>query len=69
MYGNHTCDKRRTLSYIHSNFPDFLTEEGFSEDDQRFDPKYLEDQDHLVGRAKDPLDYIFDHEDGICKLI
>jgi len=58
-YGIHLCDKRRSKSYIKEKFPLFEIEEGFTEEDELFDPDIREDDEHLDGRARAVLEKIF----------
>ncbi|KAL0960422.1 hypothetical protein HGRIS_005465 [Hohenbuehelia grisea] len=67
QYGVHTCDKRRTRTYIATTFPDSRIEEGFAEDDPLWTPDDRETAQHIAERARDVLDRIFadDPEDFI----
>lgn len=60
--GVHTCDRRRTLSYIRKAFPRFHVEPGFSEEDVLWDPDVRETKLHLGARAKHVLGQIFDND-------
>ena len=66
QYGIHTCDKRRSLTYLRNAFPDFDIEEGFTEEDELYDSDVRESEDHIVERARSVLDHIFknDRESG-----
>ncbi|THH07112.1 hypothetical protein EW145_g3611 [Phellinidium pouzarii] len=59
IYGVHSCDKRRTLSYLRETFTEFATEEGFTEEDELYDPMVREEHGHVTERARLVLDYIF----------
>ncbi|THU84942.1 phosphoglycerate mutase-like protein [Dendrothele bispora CBS 962.96] len=72
-YGEHTCDKRRTKTYIRERFPDFSIRGGisadtgvfteFSEEDELWLADQREADNHVATRAKTVLDRIFDsHE-------
>lgn len=56
----HTCDKRRTRSWIHERFPDFDFEVGFSEEDPLWDPEVRETKAEVAERARRALDHIFE---------
>ncbi|THH19716.1 hypothetical protein EW146_g1476 [Bondarzewia mesenterica] len=56
--GEHTCDKRRTRSEIEAEFPGFLFEEGFSEEDLLWTDE-RESKAQTEVRAKRALDGIF----------
>jgi len=60
--GIHTCDKRRTRSYIHERFPDYEFEEGFEEEDKLWDPEIRETKSQVAERARRVLDYIFEKD-------
>ncbi|KAF5376673.1 hypothetical protein D9615_007906 [Tricholomella constricta] len=60
--GVHTCDKRRTRSYIQNTFPRFHIEPGFTEEDLLWDPDVRENKPHIAERAKRVLDHIFTHD-------
>ena len=63
----HTCDKRRTKTYIESTFPAFQIEPGFSEEDLLWDAERRESQTHVKERAKQVLDMMFNNDDETCK--
>lgn len=58
--GVHTCDRRRTRSWIHERFPDFDFEVGFSEEDPLWDPEVRETKAEVAERARRALDHIFE---------
>lgn len=58
--GEHTCDKRRTRSEIHSDFPGFAFEEGFEEEDVLWSPE-RETEESVERRAKLFLDGVFEN--------
>lgn len=65
-YGEHTCDKRRTRSEIHSNFPGFAFEEGFEEEDMLWSPE-RETKENTEVRATLFLDKVFTNDcDATC---
>lgn len=69
IYGHHTCDKRSPRSKIEKDFPNFVFEDGFVEDDELWTTE-RETYEHLDGRARKVLDRIFvDDTDATCKPI
>lgn len=64
MYGDHSCDMRRTRTEIENAFPQFSFENGFTEKDLLHDPDVRESEEHLVERGRKVLEYIFEHTDG-----
>jgi xanthosine utilization system XapX-like protein len=66
-YGEHTCDKRNTLTYIRNAFPQFDIEDGFAEDDELWEADSRETEPHAAARAQTVLDRIFrDDKDVAC---
>ncbi|KAJ7435492.1 histidine phosphatase superfamily [Mycena galericulata] len=64
-YGEHTCDQRRTRTYITTAFPQFDIERRFTEEDELWTTE-RETKDHAAARARTVLDRIFrDDKDGI----
>lgn len=61
-FGIHTCDKRRTRTYIHETFPEYLIEDGFTEEDALWKPDVRESWDDVDVRAKAVLDMIFEND-------
>ncbi|KAJ3752081.1 histidine phosphatase superfamily [Lentinula raphanica] len=59
-YGEHTCDKRHTRTWISTNFPEFVFEKGFTEEDEIWTANDRESHTHAAIRAKSVLDMIFD---------
>lgn len=55
----HTCDHRKSESYIHNLFPDWEFEEGFTENDELWDGVTAETDDANDARSKKWLDEIF----------
>jgi hypothetical protein len=67
VLGVHTCDKRRSLTYIHSKFPSFEVEEGFSEEDELWNADVRETAEEQEIRVRAALENIFDDpETGTC---
>ena len=62
--GVHTCDRRSTKSYIHSEFPNYIFEPGFAENDELWSPDIRESDPALDVRLKKLLDDIFTHDDS-----
>lgn len=61
--GVHTCDKRRTMSYIKNAFPTFQLELGFSEEDLLWNADVRETKGQVEERARKVLDMIFSTND------
>ena len=61
-----TCDKRRKKSEIANDFPDYPFEEGFTEEDETWNPEDRETPEELDIRAKKVLDMIFDNDKEQC---
>jgi broad specificity phosphatase PhoE len=59
----HTCDHRRSKSYIERNFPTYRFEDGFSEDDELWNGVYKESSDAQDSRTKKWLDQVFVTDD------
>ncbi|KAJ7474386.1 histidine phosphatase superfamily [Mycena galericulata] len=57
-YGEHTCDQRRTRTYITTAFPQFDIERRFTEEDELWTTE-RETKDHAAARARTVLDRIF----------
>lgn len=38
VIGIHTCDRRSSKTYIHTNFPEYRIEPGFAEEDEMWHP-------------------------------
>ncbi|KDQ51557.1 hypothetical protein JAAARDRAFT_163503 [Jaapia argillacea MUCL 33604] len=59
-YGEHTCDLRRSRSYISSAFPQFTIEEGFSEIDELWKADERETKEHAEFRARIVCERVWD---------
>ncbi|KDQ16130.1 hypothetical protein BOTBODRAFT_130372 [Botryobasidium botryosum FD-172 SS1] len=59
VLGVHTCDKRKTKTYISQTYPNFDFEEGFTEEDLLWDPDVRETDAEFAVRARAALDVIF----------
>ncbi|KAG1792115.1 phosphoglycerate mutase [Suillus subaureus] len=57
--GVHTCDKRRTRTYIEQTFPDFDIEKELIEEDTLWDPEVRETHAEIDARMRRVLDMIF----------
>ncbi|KAJ5135795.1 uncharacterized protein N7515_005073 [Penicillium bovifimosum] len=55
----HTCDHRRSRSYIHDLFPNWPIEEGFSEEDELWDGVTAESADAQDARSAQALGQVF----------
>jgi len=64
-YGEHTCDKRKSRSFIQSEFPQFELADSFTEQDQLWTTD-RELKEHVTSRAKDVLDRIFNADVEQC---
>ncbi|KAF5334281.1 hypothetical protein D9758_015537 [Tetrapyrgos nigripes] len=72
VYGEHTCDKRRSKTFLLDHFPQFEIEGGisadsgvftdFTEDDELWVADERETEVHLAARAEIVLDRIFGEE-------
>jgi broad specificity phosphatase PhoE len=60
--GIHTCDRRRSKSYIQSTFPNYTFEPGFPEHDPLWKPDVRETDSAQEARLKELLDDIFTHD-------
>ncbi|KAJ7107747.1 histidine phosphatase superfamily [Mycena epipterygia] len=58
-YGEHTCDKRNTRTYIQETYPQFDIESGFAEDDELWEADSREIPAHATARAQTVIDRIF----------
>ncbi|KAI1270464.1 phosphoglycerate mutase-like protein [Xylariaceae sp. FL1019] len=61
--GEHTCDKRRTRSWIAENYPDFRIEEGFTQEDEIWKADYRETADDAKIRVIKLLNDVFSNSD------
>jgi broad specificity phosphatase PhoE len=60
----HTCDRRRSKSYIQSLLPSFQIEEGFAETDPLWTGVAAEDSGSEFARSKVALDEIFTEDEA-----
>ncbi|KAG9089799.1 hypothetical protein FS749_001052 [Ceratobasidium sp. UAMH 11750] len=59
IIGVHTCDKRRTKTYIRKTYTDFCIEPGFTEEDELWTEDHRETDEEAGIRLKAALDTIF----------
>ncbi|KAK3174602.1 hypothetical protein OEA41_001848 [Lepraria neglecta] len=60
--GVHTCDRRSNKTYLHSEFPPYVFEPGFAENDELWSPDVRESDPDLDARLKKLLDDVFTHD-------
>ena len=60
--GVHTCDRRRSKSFIHENYPTYTFEAGFAEEDPLWNPITRETDSAEDARSKAVLDDVFSHD-------
>ncbi|KAL9099116.1 MAG: hypothetical protein Q9163_005342 [Psora crenata] len=58
----HTCDRRGSKTYIHSNFPSYRIESGFTENDELWQALHSETSIDQDIRSKTALDDVFGHD-------
>ncbi|KAF7365756.1 F-box domain-containing protein [Mycena venus] len=63
-YGSHTCDIRRTRTQIHTAFPQFEMEDGFTEEDELWTEE-RESKPSVAARATIVLERIFREDEGV----
>ncbi|KAI0088466.1 histidine phosphatase superfamily [Irpex rosettiformis] len=63
-YGEHTCDKRSTLSHLRDIYPGptYAFESGFEEEDPHWSPHERESKLHIASRALNVLDLCFSED-------
>ncbi|KAH7335706.1 histidine phosphatase superfamily [Rhizoctonia solani] len=59
VIGVHTCDKRRTKTYIRKTYNDYRIEPGFTEEDELWSVDYRETNAETDARLRTSLDTIF----------
>lgn len=62
--GIHTCDRRSSKTAIQKEYPDYIIEEGFAENDELWHPSQRESDSALNARLKTFLDDIFAANSG-----
>jgi broad specificity phosphatase PhoE len=60
--GVHTCDRRRSKTFIHENYPTYTFEAGFAEDDPLWNPITRETDSAEDARSKVVLDDVFSND-------
>ncbi|GIC84488.1 histidine phosphatase family protein [Aspergillus udagawae] len=60
--GLHTCDSRSSKTAILAEYPEYITEDGFAEEDPLYDPKLRESDTARDARLRDLLQDIFTHD-------
>lgn len=66
--GVHTCDRRSIRTYIHTEFPTYVIEIGFAEDDELWSPDIRESDPHMDARLKILLDDVVHNEGTYLSL-
>jgi broad specificity phosphatase PhoE len=61
--GVHTCDRRSSKTIIHTHYPNWPIEDGFSEEDELWDPVLRESDLAQDQRAKEVFDDVFEKEE------
>lgn len=64
--GLHTCDQRRSRSYLASTYPAFTFEDGFAEDDELWTADLEETGIQQVLRTRKALDQLFASDPNVC---
>ncbi|KAH8821123.1 phosphoglycerate mutase family protein [Xylogone sp. PMI_703] len=62
VIGVHTCDRRSTKSHIHEAYPEWVFEEGFTEEDELWKGDQRETHDGMDIRTRTVLDDVFSHD-------
>jgi hypothetical protein len=63
----HTCDMRRSKTYILSEFPQFVIENDFTEADELWLAEARETMDEMTNRVRSVLDMIFNKDSETCQ--
>ncbi|KXJ87664.1 histidine phosphatase superfamily [Microdochium bolleyi] len=61
-YGEHTCDRRRSRTWIASQYPEFEIESGLTENDELWTADKMETPEHVAGRMTRMLEAVFEHD-------
>jgi len=64
LNGQHTCNKRRSKSYIQDEFPQLGIESGLTEEDELWDANKRESWEDVKRRARHVLEAIFVNDPG-----
>ncbi|KAK4169806.1 histidine phosphatase superfamily [Cladorrhinum sp. PSN259] len=62
VLGMHSCDRRRTRSYLEKTFPGFIIEDGFAEEDELWKPDARETRAQHAVRVTKVLDELFEKD-------
>ncbi|GFF59207.1 phosphomutase-like protein 3 [Aspergillus lentulus] len=62
--GLHTCDSRSSKTAIQAEYPEYIIEDGFAEEDPLYDPKLRESDTARDARLRDLLQDIFTHDEN-----
>ncbi|KAI1336778.1 histidine phosphatase superfamily [Xylariaceae sp. FL0016] len=62
-FGVHSCDRRRSMSWIASNYPDYTIEQGFTEEDKLWKADARETEEEIANRVKEFLGDVFNESD------
>jgi len=57
--GLHTCDQRRSKTYLQEQYPNFIFEPGFTQRDELWGPRYQETRAQVARRVKGVLDRVW----------
>ncbi|KAI1401923.1 phosphoglycerate mutase-like protein [Hypoxylon fuscum] len=63
-FGEHTCDRRSTRSWIVANYPEYEIEPSLAENDEKWKADRRETDDEIADRVRELLDDVFSNEDG-----
>lgn len=70
-YGEHTCDKRQTLTYLRTSIPEkfprsgFTFDEGMTEEDELWKPDSREPDEELTARAARAIEQVWQSAEGL----
>lgn len=64
----HSCNNRRSRSFIKETYPQFEIEEGFTEEDMVFVNGTTETDEQLKIRVRKALDEIFESDESTCEI-
>lgn len=63
--GVHTCDKRRSRTWIQENYPSYQIEDGFAEEDKIWKSDVRESLEDHVLRINEVLQDIFENDEEV----
>jgi hypothetical protein len=65
----HTCNKRKTRTYIATSFPHVIIEDALTELDELWSPTVQESEAQVAERARKVLDVVFQNDiDALCNM-